>query len=793
MQRANSNGIPFLRRQSTNAPPPVPYANPAATQFLRLGVGIDHVDVEHSDDEDVIYQGIENGMDGHDDDDEVGTDGEEDEEDEDLFEEDIQVEDVVLIQHDGQAVSVVQGNNNTGEEDINVVRQGQRTHDDSIRTLDNNNIITNEDKGKCRSSQGHQQQLESLVAQGNVMPSSQSTFIPTALNASSGTGTIASSINEAATSEVSTGLSSITASSSSTRAPPATASTTTTPSSSLSSPAGPRRVPTSINTQPTKKTPLSADPQLASPTSPLAQGLPVYHEKFTKATSNKIHGASPLSNANNTTIASTATVTAGAVATVASTSPTKPSAPRRTATTATTGANRWTESSFAAGENASTTVAPIRRFAEKDGFTTIHNCKIHYKITYPTLDPSYRVNGNGRNIILFHGAVSHLDTWRKVQQSLADRTGCRVLSYDRVGHGLSDKPSRWPKNANPYKNGGVLAICESLLETLGMHQNLILIGNGTGATIASAIALSKPQLVRGLILIAPSILDEAPPLYLRACVSYPPPLSWIYRALYGDHGPLQQFYYKPKAMMSDPSTLEMYMSPLKEEGFWRGLSNATKYRASYKIDQHLERLTEFSTLVMTGDVDDVVPTMATLRLFEVLQSARQLNVPQVLKIIKHSGHLPQEEKPNDFLKVASFFIRKVCLGSLARERSFNRRASGGVVRTMSKRSTKDGQHQQPLHHESPAPTRGERISNTGPPSLPVADTHVNVQSSAVSPAPALDPKSGLGAASISSGQGPNASPQAQTAARLENRGPPTITSKQAAMPLLPQAQPIASY
>ncbi|KAF8925267.1 hypothetical protein BGZ58_000955 [Dissophora ornata] len=358
----------------------------------------------------------------------------------------------------------------------------------------------------------------------------------------------------------------------------------------------------------------------------------------------------------------------------------KPVAPRRSIAT-----HQSTETIPMPGSENVPPIPVIKHYAEKQGFVTVHNWKMHYRICYPTFDPAHRVNGNGRNIILFHGALSNLGTWRKIQQTLADRTGCRVLSYDRVGHGLSEKPATWPKNANPYKNGGVLAISQTLLETLGMQQNLILIGNGTGATIASAIALSKPNAIRGLVLIAPAILDEAPPPYLHACVSYPPPLGWVYRQLYGDHGPLQQFYYKSKPMMADKSTEEMYMRPTKDEGFWRGLSNATKYRTSYKIEQHLDRLTEFSTLVMTGDVDDVVPTIETLRLFETLQSARQLNVPQVLKMIKQSGHLPQEEKPGEFVKVVSFFVRKVCLGSLSRERSLGRRVSGSVVRSASKR------------------------------------------------------------------------------------------------------------
>ncbi|KAF9902860.1 hypothetical protein EC991_004480 [Linnemannia zychae] len=647
MQRSNSTGnkLPFLRRQSTTAPPPVPYANPAATQFLRLGVGIDHVDVDQSDEEDVIYQGIENGMEGHNSEDLDTSDDEEEEVESDGDEE--------------QGDHVDDNNNN----DDNANRKGE--------------LLQQQPSGAQE-----QQQLEVNNNDESVRTHKPTLSIDsTAVVAQARTSTLAASSSPSASA------------SSSAAADTAVPTSPTSPTKG----AFPPRILTKIDTQLRHKgetSPSSSDPlsprQLQGPASPrsptspsvaLPKGLPVYHEKFTKAASTKIHGASPLSNVSNAITASSTANEGG-----------KPTSPRRRSTHA----HQLTETVLAPGteatsssSSAASTSAPylqIKRFPEQVGFATIHNWKIHYKICYPTLDPAYRINGNGRNIILFHGALSNLSTWRKVQQTLADRTGCRVLSYDRVGHGLSDKPAKWLKNANPYKNGGVLAICQALLETLGMNQNLILIGNGTGGTVASALALSKPMSIRGLILLAPAIQDEAPPLYLRACVSYPPPLSWIYRGLYGDHGPLQQYYYKPKTIMEEPSTVEMYMKPHKDEGFWRGLSNATKYRTSYKIQKHFDRLTDLSTLVMTGDVDDIVPTIETLRLFETLQAVRKANVPQVLKIIKHAGHLPQEERPSDVVKVISFFVKKVCLGSLSRERSFGRRMSGGVQRSSSKKS-----------------------------------------------------------------------------------------------------------
>lgn len=741
MQRSNSTGnkLPFRRRQSTSAPPPVPYANPAATQFLRLGVGIDHVDVAQSDDEDIIYQGIENGMEGHDGEQLDTSDEEERESDEE-------------------------------DEDEN--------HEEGGHTDNDNNNDDNENKQDKlllqRTTQPQQSGIQEQEQQKQALNSSNDDKI----HAHKPQLSIDASAVAAQASTLSAPSSSSTVPASSTHDPSSTTPAPAVPTSPTSpTKSSLPRILTKIDTKLRHKdetSPSSNDPSQPisprnlqgpasprSPTSPsvaLPKGLPVYHEKFTKAASTKIHGASPLSNINNAITANSSS---------SSSNEAKPTSPRRRSTHA----HQLTETILAPGTEAtpaSTSAAatpalylPVKRFPEQVGFATIHNWKIHYKICYPTLDPAYRINGNGRNIVLFHGALSNLGTWRKVQQTLADRTGCRVLSYDRVGYGLSEKPAKWPKNANPYKNGGVLAICQALLDTLGMQNNVILVGSGTGGTVASAIALSKPMSVRGLILLAPAIQDEAPPLYLRACVSYPPPLSWIYRGLYGDHGPLQQYYYKPKAIMAEPSTVEMYMKPHKEEGFWRGLSNATKYRSSFKVEKHVERLTELSTLVMTGDVDDVVPTIETLRLFETLQSVRKMNVPQVLKIIKHAGHLPQEEKPSDVVKVISFFVKKVCLGSLSRERSLGRRMSGGVQRSLSKKSANAAEA-----------TNNQAITD--------ANTQANAQGGR--PPVRSEPSGPTGPAQgrPHPGQGhpgPEPQPKVAPAMRTDHpiRGPPTIT------------------
>ncbi|KAG0344654.1 hypothetical protein BG005_001742 [Podila minutissima] len=693
MQKTNTNGIPFLRRPSVAAPP-VAYANPAATQFLRLGVGIDHVDVDQSEDEDAIYQGIEHGMEGHHETDLFEEDEEEEDEDEEDIQESVHERDGENVGKEQMAVgggallsTSVSSANREAEgvaiDDL-VHTQAHQGHPNNINNSTNSHSRKMDHDDEVFSSQNNDSNIKVQTEKKHHRSKSQALLDSDDILINNN---ILEDINNSHKGVKKDGDNNITM--------------PTAPGSSSC----PQNHPCTPGASTTGKHGKAT-----------SQGLPTYHEKF----STKIHGSSPLSNGN--------TITAQPL-------------------TRTLSSQKYPTPSHPGVPNNTQNMPQARRFAEKEGSITIHAWKIHYKVCYPTFDALYPTNGNGRNIVLFHDALSNLGTWRKTQQTLADRTGCRVLSYDRVGYGHSDKPSSWPKNANPYKNGGVMAICQTLLDTLGMNQNLILIGNGTGATIASALALSKPSSVRGLILVAPSILDESPPLYLRACVSYPAPLSWIYRRLYGNHGPLQQFYYKPATIMSDPKTVDMYVAPTKVEGFWLGLTNATKFRSSFRINKHLSKLTELSTLVITGDVDDVVPTIETLRLFETLQTVRHHNVPQVLKIIKHSGHLPQEEKPTEFIKVTSFFIKKVCLGSLSRERSVggrsmaSRRMSGGIVRSSSKKSA-NGEAPASEGGPSRAPGAGARRASTKAitDANTQANAHANTRGGAFVPVPQSPPQ-----------------------------------------------------
>ena len=59
-----------------------------------------------------------------------------------------------------------------------------------------------------------------------------------------------------------------------------------------------------------------------------------------------------------------------------------------------------------------------------------------------------------------------------------------------------------------------------------------------------------------------------------------------------------------------------------------------------------------AVLVVTGDTDRIVPAWNAERVAHAIPGAR-------FEVIKSCGHLPQEERPEEFLSVVGRFLRTV--------------------------------------------------------------------------------------------------------------------------------------
>lgn len=124
----------------------------------------------------------------------------------------------------------------------------------------------------------------------------------------------------------------------------------------------------------------------------------------------------------------------------------------------------------------------------------------------------YVEKGSGQPIVMIPGLASQL---RHLTYSMVDLLAkdYHVIALDRPGSGNSTRPPR--SSASVGAQADVVA---KFISKLGLERPLI-VGHSMGGAIALAVALEHPELVKGLVLIAPlSQVENEPPDVLKPLV-----------------------------------------------------------------------------------------------------------------------------------------------------------------------------------------------------------------------------------------------------------------------------------
>jgi pimeloyl-ACP methyl ester carboxylesterase len=100
--------------------------------------------------------------------------------------------------------------------------------------------------------------------------------------------------------------------------------------------------------------------------------------------------------------------------------------------------------------------------------------------------------GKGPSILLLHGLASSSHIWDLVAPRLAPRF--RVVAYDQRGHGLSGKPS------SGYGFDRLIADAAAVIRTLRLGRPVV-VGHSWGANVALQLAVDRPRLVSGDVLV----------------------------------------------------------------------------------------------------------------------------------------------------------------------------------------------------------------------------------------------------------------------------------------------------
>jgi pimeloyl-ACP methyl ester carboxylesterase len=274
-------------------------------------------------------------------------------------------------------------------------------------------------------------------------------------------------------------------------------------------------------------------------------------------------------------------------------------------------------------------------------FATAQGVEIYYEKT----DFVCQENKDCSNppvIILMHGFGANTFSYREVLEPLSKLGD--VIAYDRPGFGLTQRPTSW-EGENPYGSIGQDLILGELISQFASGRDVILVGHSAGGTLAAQYAVDNKEAIKALILISPAILSTG---------GSPSWLNWVFSIPQLDHlGPLlvssiassgmdllNESWFN-QALITD-EVKAGYREPLDvigwEEGFWE-FNRAPR---AFDVKDRLGEI-QVPTLLITGDTDTVVATADTIALADLIKDS-------VLFVIPRSGHLAQEETPEDTMK-----------------------------------------------------------------------------------------------------------------------------------------------
>lgn len=111
---------------------------------------------------------------------------------------------------------------------------------------------------------------------------------------------------------------------------------------------------------------------------------------------------------------------------------------------------------------------------------------------------AYERSGTGPGVLFLHNGGTSSVIWRNQFRALGDRH--TVVAVDLPGFGSSPRPP------DGLDLGDHVTLISALIEVLELAP-VLLVGNCMGSNIAANVAASRPELVRGLVLVNP--LTEA--------------------------------------------------------------------------------------------------------------------------------------------------------------------------------------------------------------------------------------------------------------------------------------------
>jgi len=301
------------------------------------------------------------------------------------------------------------------------------------------------------------------------------------------------------------------------------------------------------------------------------------------------------------------------------------------------------------------------------------NVSVHAKMR----SPSYAVK-NRDGVVLLHGMCSSTYTWRHLLQPLANIHSQRVLAFDRPPFGLSTRPkraqvrrARRTSAPNPYSLKFGMHMTVELMDKLEMPA-ATLVAHSLGATSAIEFALSFPERVNSIVLIAPSVRFHSTSSKLlrgdvRRLLGLPvigasiihKSLAPLLKCSHAFDRAVSRNFHRPHRVYSE-EFVRNYVQPMLAPGWVHGVQQSLRALEPYDYIKTVRSRsgkrwnTDIPVLVISGAHDEIIPSDDCVNFVRAL---RDVGSRVRHEIVPDCGHIPQEEQP---LLVEQILTRWVC-------------------------------------------------------------------------------------------------------------------------------------
>ena len=271
------------------------------------------------------------------------------------------------------------------------------------------------------------------------------------------------------------------------------------------------------------------------------------------------------------------------------------------------------------------------RFAELDGV------RIHYQEAGERAAPV---------LVLIHGFLASNFIWRDVLVPLAER-GFRVVAPDLVGFGFSDKPAD-----GEYTIEAQARTVVRLLDELQIAR-ATLVGSSYGGAVSAVVALDYPERVERLVLVGAVCNDNLKQHPVLRLVATPAVGDLLSPALLDLRYLLRRKLFSRRVALAERLSEDQRIAgrhlPLRAADTQRAMLSTLRRWSATRVEREAHLIRQ-PTLIIWGAQDEDTPLHDGETLGRLIPDARLVVYPD-------AGHLPQEERPQEFTAAVAEFCK----------------------------------------------------------------------------------------------------------------------------------------